>query len=222
MSDSACPLHSRRASRWTTPTPLAYPESIQAAGGLAAPLLAGFTFAIIVQLATTAEAVTRLRWPEATLAILLSSAFLLILSVQAAIWARQYQVTPPEVEAWTQGTDPRTAASLQHLLHRQNLWWAAATRFAYHFGVALLLFGVALTLVPTGDVSEGRAIVLALAFGAFAFEFSWIIAAPLIARVADRWANDGRHCSCDAAPAPEAGSAHASAPAAASDARTGP
>src|SRR5438874_2220362 len=76
---------------WDRPVPYGAPASVQSAGAVAAPMLAGFAF-ILATLDLTNS--TRFRWPDATLLLLVLSGLSLIAAVQCGVWARYYDITP--------------------------------------------------------------------------------------------------------------------------------
>lgn len=57
-------------SPWSVPKPYGAPAALQSAGTVAAPLLAGFSFALVGLVLTSPE---RIRWPDATLVLLTAS-----------------------------------------------------------------------------------------------------------------------------------------------------
>ncbi len=87
---------------WTVRRPEGYYDAIQATGTTVAPILAGFTFAILalVLVPPVRNEVDPLRWRDPVLALLVSSALLLIICTQAAIRARASLVKPDELRAW--------------------------------------------------------------------------------------------------------------------------
>jgi hypothetical protein len=96
---------------WAFPGPPGYLESIQAAGSVAAPLLAGasFTLVALVLQSTTPFG----RWQDLTLLLLLVGAGLAqVFAVQSVIWTRRYMIAdkrtsrrpvsnPPLRPAWS-------------------------------------------------------------------------------------------------------------------------
>jgi hypothetical protein len=169
---------------WRSPSPYGLIGSVQAVGGTAAPLLAGFSFAITTVLLQEIHQQDRLfaRWPELTLALLLCAGLALIGAVQAGMWARRYEVAPDALLAWhpeyalerdTLGANRLRAEQRDHLdLHDL---WAERTRALYNLGILLLLAGIATTVVPPGAISADRWIVIGAACAGFAGEVAWVV-----------------------------------------------
>lgn len=171
---------------WDLPAPLAHSESIQAAGTVAAPLLAGFSLTslvLVLQGISDPDQVDRAYAGPAELCIVLlaAAAVVLVFAVQLAMHARGNQVTPSQVFEWwaTDPTrpDPSAVGDLRDHLIR-NRTWSARAGTAYNAGVVLLLAAIPLLLVPTGpvaDVSAGRWAAVAVGVVAFLAEVGWIV-----------------------------------------------
>src|SRR6185437_14336560 len=83
---------------WTTSGPPAYLESIQAAGTVAAPLLAGASFTLV---ALVLQSPTPFgRWQDVSLLLFVAAGLAQIFAVQSVIWTRRYMVTPDELRQW--------------------------------------------------------------------------------------------------------------------------
>lgn len=173
------------ATPWKYPEPLGYFGSIQAAGGLAAPLLAGFSFTVLaVILPATTGAQQFNRWPNLTLSLLLSAGMILVAAVEASVWARRYGVTPDEILAWwpvweaaasaDPATLPKALKNMQAQHFEDHAKWARRTAALYEIGIILLFAGIATSLVPPGPVVRGRGIAIAIAFSGLAANVIWI------------------------------------------------
>jgi MFS family permease len=136
----------RGDSAGEVPEPKGYPEAIQGLGSVAAPLLAGFSFTLVVY---TLTATAAFRWPNAVLVLILGAALALITSVQCAMVARLFVVGPR--------TGPGHGAA-----HRL---WARRTERLYNAGILLLLAGITVALVPPGPPGEMGARLAAIAVG---------------------------------------------------------
>jgi hypothetical protein len=210
-SPPSLPPSARRARRrvrgplprntWEAPIPLGYPGSVQALGGLAAPLLAGasFTMTALLLPAITVDSpgsTPFARWGEIGLTLFVAAGLALVGSVQAAVWARYYDTTPDELAQWYPGEFPDDrptgwVRALQNDHMRRSLRWASATRGFYHAGITLLLAGVAVVAVPpapAGEISAQRWLLIvtstAGAFGEMCWIVIGIILHPLRRRVA--------------------------------------
>jgi hypothetical protein len=166
------------------PEPLGRAESIQTAGSVAAPLLAGFSLTIAILLLPNISTADRTfgRWGDLSLALLLAAAILLVMAVQCAMTARGYQVTPDELLIWWGRPDgPPSGAMLanQKVHATKNKHWASLTRLTYNLGILLLLAALPITILPPGAISTGRWVVAAIAGAGFLVELIWACA-PLV------------------------------------------
>ena len=176
----------RRTGRdvWTTRGPLAYLESIQAAGSVAAPLLAGASFTLVALVLQSPKPFGR--WQDVSLLLFVAAGLAQIFAVQSVIWTRRYMVTPDELKQWFPDdfTDhgERPTQWLQ-LLQRYNderaRRWAGRTRAWINAGITLLLAGIAVGVVPPGPVSSVRWLVITVAWIGVAVEASWVAAMAL-------------------------------------------
>lgn len=134
----------------TPPAPLGDAASNQTVGEVAAPLLAGFSIALIGVVAQNPEA---LRWPGASLALLVVAAVLLLATVQLAFRARQHYWTKPDAGAWfPDGELPTGLDESYRQMHVRHLkvWRRSRElmRNAYNGGISVLAFGVAVVVSP--------------------------------------------------------------------------
>jgi MFS family permease len=175
----------RSRTPWKTPVRYGYGEAVQSAGTIAAPLLAGFTITLIGLLVPSQESI---RYPDVALAILMGAVACLLAAVQCAYAARQFLVTPEEIEAWWPGMDRleqpygedwvkrRYAEQRAHSeLHSR---WGRRFRYTYHAGIMLVLLGLVVVLLPPahppGGIMFSRWLAVALAALAFLAEVVWI------------------------------------------------
>ncbi len=187
MTGSARPPGRRRSPRppgprspWRPPTPLGYPRSIESAGGLAAPLLAGAAFtmtSIFLQGIGPGPGFTR--WPNVALTLFVLAGLAQIVAVQCAVWARRYDVAPDELAAWYPDELPRGRPTVwlrnvQGAHAERASRWAGRTRAAYHLGIVSLLAGVAIALVPPGGIPAARWVTIGLASAGAPAELAWI------------------------------------------------
>jgi hypothetical protein len=73
--------------KWRKPTPLGYANAIDSVGGVAAPLLAGFSLASVIVISDDAE---NFRWSGAAILGFTIAAVALVGTVQCGFNARQY------------------------------------------------------------------------------------------------------------------------------------
>jgi hypothetical protein len=176
------------------PGPLGYPDSIQTAGAVAAPLLAGFSLTVAILLLPNISKANRTfgRFGNLSLGLLLAAAILLVMAVQCAMTARSYQVTPQELLSWWGRPDgPPTPVMLtnQDLHAQKNARWGGWTRRTYNLGIVLLLAALPLTILPPGNIPTGRWLVAAIAAVGFLVEFIWATQTELkvpIGRIRER------------------------------------
>lgn len=138
------------------PFPFGYPEALERVGATAAPLLAGFAFALI---GLNVGKRDRLGAPDLALLLLVMAGILLIAAVQLFFTAQQYYVTPAAYRSFRDlGAEDSIDEAVVRDMHREYLQsyakWAAHTRRAYNWGIALLLAGVATMLIPEPGLSH--------------------------------------------------------------------
>jgi hypothetical protein len=165
-------------ARWKVPYPYGYAAAIQSMGTVAAPLLAGVSAALVALVIQNEEA---FEWANASLLALIAAVFGFLATVQCAFRARQYAVTPPEIEAWH--ATPIGAGSREIMRREQRYYyaeherWSDLASYAYDFGLLFFLVGVTAATVPNGGLSaasDGRLAVFALALAGVVGEFIWI------------------------------------------------
>jgi hypothetical protein len=170
-----------RAGRdvWTFTGPPGYLESIQSAGNVAAPLLATASFALVALVLQSTTA----RWQDLALLLFIGAGLAQVFAVQSVIWTRRYMVTPDELRQWfpddftDQGERPtQWLLNFQWINDRDARKWAKRSRMWINAGISLLLAGVAVTVVPLGDISPMRWVVITVAWAGVAVEASWVIA----------------------------------------------
>lgn len=163
------------APRWDAPFPYGFPAAIDSMGSVAAPLLAGFAVTVATLILTNPDVP---RWPNPTLALLLVAAFLLGASVQFTFRARLFAVTPADIEVWWPEPDEwqvRRMRQEQRYHRARYRVWSHRGRVAYNAGIVSFLVGITCTLIPHGQVSDGRLAVIALAALAAAAEAVWVM-----------------------------------------------
>jgi hypothetical protein len=170
-----------RQDVWTSPGPPWYLESIQAAGSVAAPLLAGasFTLVALVLQSTTPFG----RWQDLALLLLVAAGLAQVFAVQSVIWTRRYMVTPDDLRQWYPDdfNDPgerptRWLLNVQGINNQLAEKWADRTRRWMNAGISLLLAGIAVGVVPAGHISGVRWAVITVAWAGLAVEASWVLA----------------------------------------------
>jgi hypothetical protein len=166
------------AEHWEAPFPLGYTAAAENTGSVAAPLLAGFSFALVGLIVPSPG---DLRWPNLALSLLVASGVSFIAAVQCGFWARQFAVTPDEIRLWHPDYPEGRMRALQRLHARCFYRWNGRLNRSYRAGIVLLLLGVTFTLVPPGHVGWLRSVAVAIAAAATAGELLWIGATWLLA-----------------------------------------
>jgi hypothetical protein len=185
-TNSGPPRFVRRTGRdvWTFTGPPGYLESIQGAGSVAAPLLAGASFTLVALVLQSATPFGR--WQDLALLLLVAAGLAQVFAVQSVVWTRRYMATPDELRQWFPGdfTDDGERPT-QWLLNVQGFndqaakKWADRTRAWINAGILLLLAGIAVGVVPQGNLSPLRWAVATVAWAGVAVEASWVGAAAV-------------------------------------------
>jgi hypothetical protein len=158
---------------WDVPFPFGLPVALESAGSVAAPLLAGFSFALVGLIIPAPE---HFRWSSGSLVLLLASGVSFIAAVQCGFWTRQFAVTPEEIELWHPDLPREQKVGLQRLHRRGFKIWSYRFNLSYRTGILLLLAGVTVALVPPGDIGRGRYLAIAVAAAGFLGELCWVLA----------------------------------------------
>lgn len=166
---------------WRMPQSYGEPEAFNSMGAIAAPLLAGFSLAAMVQTLTITTSAAR--WPEVALLLFMLAAVLFVFSVQAMFWARKYQTTPEEIKAWwPDAAHPQRLKMLrdeQRELAMRFSLWANRARATYNTGLLCLLAALTVLAVPAasdGHLAFVRWLAVAVGGVALIAEATWIIA----------------------------------------------
>lgn len=164
---------------WVTPDRYGEAEALNSMGTVAAPLLAGFSLAAMVQTLTITT--RQARWPDAALLLFMLAAVFFVATVQLMFWARGYQASPPDLEAWW--PDARQSQRMK-MLQSEQRWhaagfrmWSHRARIAYDAAVLCLLAALTLLAVPTEShrqVPVLRWLAVAVGGVAFIIEAIWV------------------------------------------------
>lgn len=169
-----------REHRRLIPNPYGEADGARGAGEVAAPLFAGFSLTFALLVLQDAE---RLRWPNVVLLLAVIAASALVMSVQAAQWARSFCVTPWDAARWW----PDASASEKGFLRKELIehdrsyvaWRGRQTR-SFHLGVVALLSALTVALVPPpappdGSIPGLRWVVVVVAAVGVAAELAWVV-----------------------------------------------
>ena len=177
-SGTAAAQPSAPANLWGPPTPIGYHAALQSVGGIAAPLLAGFSFTMTSVLLTSSD--HPCRWLNASLALFVAAGLVLIFAVQSAVWLQSYAAKPSDYMDWypqdVAGNSPNsTLVRMQIKDFNKAGTWAKATRRLYNFGVLLLLAAVTTAVVPPGTISHERAVAIGIGAVGLLVELVWVV-----------------------------------------------
>jgi MFS family permease len=135
---------------WNRRRPINYPKQIEMAGGIAAPLLVGFSLTTVAQLVIGRDHPWLSEWAIALFAI---AAALLVYTVQFSATALAYAATPAERLDY----NPEAASAPGVLRIVRNRQWeemelraryARSAKHCYNLGLLAFLSGFGLLLVP--------------------------------------------------------------------------
>lgn len=177
---------------WQITWPYGYPQAVDSAGSVAAPLLAGFSVTLLgIAIASS----TGMRWANEAMAVLATATAFLIFAVQAAFNAKRWMVTPADLLAWWPNPDVEPGMAqlcdwqAQH--KKQHDKWAAWFRWSYNIGLMLLLLGVAVCLVPPQvGTNSPRWVACGIAGGTALAEAAWVFLSWWSERRATKKAHD--------------------------------
>lgn len=178
-------------SRWNAPFPYGYPDAIDNMGSISAPLLAGISIALAAVLLTGSDGT--FRWLHAALFFLVLATCGLVATVQFTFRARQFVVTPDELEAWwPNSAEPGQRLTLRRIqrYHRvQFETWAWRARFAYNVGILAFALGVTAMLAPPrlSHQSLGELAPAGVAAAAFLMECLWMLRTTLRTQAISEW-----------------------------------
>lgn len=162
-----------------TPTRYGAAEAAMTMGTIAAPLLAGFSLSAFIVIFTIKPSDVRYR--DIAALLLLLAAVLLVMAVQATFWARQYHVTPAQLQEWwpdaTEGTSRLRMLRVhqeKHMLKFQT--WSRLAGIVYNFGLLSLLASLTVFAIPpVKENAPARWVAVGVGAIAFIAELGWVI-----------------------------------------------
>jgi hypothetical protein len=169
--------HQQRAAVWAAPWPYGDFAAAESAGGVASPLLAGFCFTLIGLIVPEGKGI---RWPGFALVLLVAGGLFFIAAVQCGAWARQWTVTPQELDEWGPG-EPLGRKEAEQRAHFVGFsMWSRRLRLADRGGIVALLAGVMVMLVPPGHITGMRWLAIVTAACGLVLESLWIASGWLL------------------------------------------
>jgi hypothetical protein len=148
------------------PQPWGEAAAVDALATTAAPMLAGFSFALLGLVITGSSS---LHWPSLTVALLVAAGLILSVAVQFGSIARRWAISPADwrellsVAPETQLRALANAGPAALAKHRRWLLW---TRIIFNCGLVVLFVAVAFALVPANPhnaLTGGRIVGIAFA-----------------------------------------------------------
>lgn len=156
---------------WDSPFPLGQANAADSAGSVAAALFAGFSLTLIGLIVPDTA---NFRWPAVGLVLLALAAVLFVASVQCAFWAKQYAITPGDLETWYGGMTKHTKIAYQRAHQLNFRRWVGRMNKSYRLGILALLSGMTVTLVPKGALGVMRGAAIGIIVVGFLIELLWI------------------------------------------------
>jgi hypothetical protein len=153
---------------------------------IAAPVLAGFTIAL---LGVVAQAPANFRWPGTAMLLLLVTSTLFVMCLQCGFWARQYLVSREEAASWFD--DFEVPVRKEQVRREQVAYahayegWAIRSKRLYRVALLAMFAALLVVLLPTtsgdGAIQSGwRWAGAWLAGLVFIFETLWVLSVQLL------------------------------------------
>lgn len=162
---------------WDSPFPLGQANAADSAGSVAAALFAGFSLTLIGLIVPDT---TEFRWPGFGLFLLAFAAVLFIASVQCAFWAKEYAITPEDLDMWYRDMSQRDKVAYQRGHQINFRRWVRRMNTSYRWGILFLLSGMAIALVPKTSLGSARAAAISIVGLGFLVELLWIFSTWLL------------------------------------------
>jgi len=163
---------------WDSPFPLGLANAADSAGSVAAALFAGFSLTLIGLIVPDAA---KFRWPGIGLTLLAVAAVSFIASVQCAFWAKEYAISPNDLDNWYGDMSRYNKIAYQRGHQLNFLRWVRRMNTIYRYGILFLLSGMAIALVPKSSLNSGRLAAIAIIALGLLVELLWIFSTWLLA-----------------------------------------
>lgn len=165
---------------WSRSKPLGFDQTVSALGGIAAPLLAGFSLATVVQLVTGSHVARHIRYPAAAITVFALAAVLLLYSLQFSALALGYRAAPQRrLDYFPEAADDEAvmATVRRRQWGEEEMWriYSARAGVLYNVGLLAFLVGLLLVLIPPEHWSAQRGIAVGLVSGAALLELIWAL-----------------------------------------------
>jgi hypothetical protein len=164
---------------WSRRRPINYPKQLEMTGGVAAPLLVGFSLVIVAQLVTGKDQPWLSEWAVALFTI---AAVLLVYALQFSSMALGYAATPSDrldynPEAASEPDILRVVRTRQWEEMELRAKYTFRTKYCYNLGLLAFLCGLELIIVPRDSWPWpwGRFVGVAAVSVSIIIEVMWIL-----------------------------------------------
>jgi hypothetical protein len=99
---------------------------------------------------------------------------LFVASVQCAFWAKEYAISPSDLDTWYGDMSKRDKIAYQRAHQLNFRRWVARMNKSYRLGILALLSGMTVALVPTGALGWMRGAAMGIIIVGFLTELLWI------------------------------------------------
>jgi hypothetical protein len=175
MSSASTAIPGRR---WSVPSPYGGPAAVDSLSTVAAPLLAGFSIAVVGVILPARQ---EMRFSALALLLLSITAVLMLFCVQSGFWARYYYATPQEATQWWSDYESnieRRNSVQQEQRRHYTLYrrWASRARRSYSAAIVMLLVGIGVATTPQGQIARSplQWAAALIFWGAAAGEIVWV------------------------------------------------
>ena len=168
---------SAKSPKWAVPHHYGYAAAVDSMGSISAPLLAATSAAL---LALVISASDKIRWPGLALLLLAGATLCFVAAVQLTFWAKQFVVTPSELDDWWPDRDDfqESEVEWEQRFHKErHEIWASRARLAYNAGILCFLASLPVMLLPHGSlgrISALRVAAVVVAAIGFILEAAWV------------------------------------------------
>ncbi len=156
---------------WDSPFPLGQANAADSAGSVAAALFAGFSLTLIGLIVPDT---TKFRWAGVGLFLLALASVLFVASVQCAFWAKEYAISPGDLDTWYEDMSKHDKIAYQRAHQLNFRRWVARMNKSYRIGILALLCGMTVALVPAGALGVMRGAAIGIIIAGFLTELLWI------------------------------------------------
>ena len=163
MRDPQSPVH-RPSLVWKRPNPLGQVELVRGLGGIASPLMVGFSLAAISILVTSDRPPRFAEWGTAAFSL---ASLLLLFAMRYAFMVLRHSASPGERIAWfPEARVDAASLAIERLNQAEDVrladWYARIAEILFELGQLAFLSGLVILLIPT-DWASGRTLAFTIA-----------------------------------------------------------